>query len=57
MSTGSDSNLALVWSGQRCGQKMVAPPDVPMMSRETQAVARAVGWGGVPWRLKVSPFV
>lgn len=48
MRAGSELEPGPRWSGQRCGQKMVPSPGVPMMSREAQAMARTVGWGGFP---------
>jgi len=46
MSAGSELELGPGWSGQQSGQKMLFRPGVLMMSREAQATARAVGWGG-----------
>jgi len=48
MSSGSELEPGPGWSGQQCGQKLVPPLGVPMMSREAHAMARAVGWGGFP---------
>ncbi len=46
MSAGSELEPGPDWSGQQSGQKLVVRPGVLMMSREAQATARAVGWGG-----------
>jgi len=46
MSAGSELEPGPSWSGQQSGQKFVLRPGVLMMSREAQATARAVGWGG-----------
>src|SRR5260370_28496615 len=46
MSAGSELEPGPSWSGQQSGQKLALRPGVLMMSREAQATARAVGWGG-----------
>jgi len=46
MSAGSELEPGPSWSGQQSGQKLVVRLGVLMMSREAQATARAVGWGG-----------
>ena len=46
MSAGSELEPGPSWSGRQCGQKMVHRLSFQIMSREAQATARAVGWGG-----------
>jgi hypothetical protein len=46
MSAGSELEPGPSWSGLRWNLKMVDRLGVRMMSREAQATARAVGWGG-----------
>jgi hypothetical protein len=46
MSAGSELEPGNRWSGLRWNLKMVDRLGVRMMSREAQATARAVGWGG-----------
>ena len=46
MSAGSELEPGPSWSGLRRNLKMVYRLGVRMMSREAQATARAVGWGG-----------
>ncbi len=46
MSAGSDLEPGPSWSGWHGDQNMVHRPGVLMISREAQAKARAVGWGG-----------
>jgi len=46
MSAGSELEPSPSWSGLRWNLKMADRLGVRMMSREAQATARAVGWGG-----------
>src|SRR5258708_19135304 len=46
MSAGSVIEPGPSWSGRESGQKLVLLTGVLLMSREAQATARAVGWGG-----------
>ena len=46
MSAGSELEPGPSWSGLSWNLKMVYRLGVQMMSREAQATARAVGWGG-----------
>jgi hypothetical protein len=46
MSAGGELEPGPSWSGLRWNLKMVDRLGVRMMSREAQATARAVGWGG-----------
>ena len=46
MSAGSEREPGPSWSGLRWNLKMVYRLGVRMLSREAQATARAVGWGG-----------
>ena len=46
MSAGSELEPGPSWSGLGWNLKMVDRLGVQMMSREAQATARAVGWGG-----------
>ncbi len=46
MSAGNEREPGPGWSGQEGDQKLVLRPGVLMISREAQAIVRAVGWGG-----------
>ena len=46
MSASSELEPGPSWSGLRWNLKMVDRLGVRMMSREAQATARTVGWGG-----------
>ena len=46
MSMGSELEPGPGRSRQQCGQNLVPRQGIPIFSRETQAKACAVGWGG-----------